>query len=568
MHLIQQPDSSYIWRPSPRQEEFLSVPHTVFEGFYGGAAGGGKSEILLAIPIVSGLSSNSNAPRFYQLPGFKGIIFRRTFPQLEESLIPRSLESYPRFGGKYNETKHIWTFPRWEGGKPIPGTTGATIRFSYMDKDNDARDHDTAEYNYAAFDELTHFTRFMYIYIMSRVRSSSNTLPAFMRSASNPGNIGHSWVKDRFIKPAPGGYTLLKDKNSSTCRIFIPARLEDNPFLSESDPNYANRLQNLPETERAAKLEGNWDIFEGQVFTEFRGKHLPSEPENACHICKPFDIPTYWPVILSIDWGYTANTVAQFYAISPDERVFIFRRYGCSKTSIADWASTVAHIVSEIPQGIVHCALDQSAWKEEGHPKTIAQQFHEHSGIIPHKVDNDHLGGIQLIHEYLRFTPKAKRYTPPGGFNQDVADYILRSRGTKAVDEYYNLFLPEPDETNLPKLQIFDLPEMQPLVDSILSCTYNEESSNKDKKEDVKGFKGDDDYDDLRYGLKEVHRYFAESRKEFKRVVERSKLIDSVKSGTMDPTSFYIRMGQLESKQKMSPAVQRHRPGLGIKQCH
>src|SRR5512141_2808938 len=162
------------WEPNARQADFVKIPDSVFEAFYGGAAFGGRSELLLMLPILR---------RWHENPRFHGIIFRRTFPQLEESLIPRSKEYYESVGGEYNSQLHLWSFP-----------SGATIRFSYMLRRDDARDHDTAEYNYVAFDELTHFEEFQYLYLTSRVRTSDASLPAIVRSASNPGNIGHGWV--------------------------------------------------------------------------------------------------------------------------------------------------------------------------------------------------------------------------------------------------------------------------------------------------------------------------------------------------------------------------------------
>ena len=188
-----------VWKPHFKQERFLELPRACFEGFYGGAAGGGKSELLVAIPIVKG---------FYKHPSFHGVVFRRTFPQLEESLIPRSRELYQSVGGKYDKAKHVWSFP-----------SGATIRFSHLDSDDDARKHDTAEYQYAAFDELTHFTEFMYTYITaSRVRSTIPEIPAMVRSASNPGNIGHAWVRKRFVEPAPQGGRSEERRVGKECR--------------------------------------------------------------------------------------------------------------------------------------------------------------------------------------------------------------------------------------------------------------------------------------------------------------------------------------------------------------
>jgi hypothetical protein len=155
------------WVPSAKQIEFLRIPDNVFEGFYGGAAAGGKSEVLIMLPI---------AREFYKDPHFKGIIFRRTYPELEESIIPRCRKIYcDVFKATYNKQDHIYTFP-----------SGAWIKVSYMNDDSDAEAHKSAEYNYIAFDELTTFTMYQYIYLTSRCRTTrGSNLPAIVRSASN-----------------------------------------------------------------------------------------------------------------------------------------------------------------------------------------------------------------------------------------------------------------------------------------------------------------------------------------------------------------------------------------------
>ena len=129
-----------VWRPHPRQEEFLSIPYSIFERFYGGAAGGGKSELLVLIPIIKG---------FYKHPRFKGLLLRRTYPELERSLIARSREWYPFTGAKWNDRLHRWTWP-----------SGAFVDFGHIEYEKDVRSYDTTEYNYVGLDELTSFTEF------------------------------------------------------------------------------------------------------------------------------------------------------------------------------------------------------------------------------------------------------------------------------------------------------------------------------------------------------------------------------------------------------------------------
>src|SRR6187399_3473204 len=344
-----------IWKPHRRQEEFLQIPHSIFEAFFGGAAGPGKTEALMMLPIAYG---------FYKHPNFKGILLRRTHTDLEKEIILRSQEYYPLTGGKYNEQKKRWRWP-----------SGAVMQFGYAQYEKDIRNYDSAEYNYIAFDELTHFTEFQYMYLaFSRGRSSDPDLPVIIRSASNPGNIGHGWVRKRFIEPCREGGKLLVD-NKGNKRIFIRSWATDNPQLTKNDPTYLDRLSMLPEHERKAKIEGDWWIFAGQVFTEFRVERLASEPENALHVIPPFHIPYYWPRLLGIDWGHSANTWAGWMAISPDKRLYLYDEFVINKATIRTWCAEVYRKSLADLQNIKVVIVDPSAWKNEGHEQSIIQQI-------------------------------------------------------------------------------------------------------------------------------------------------------------------------------------------------
>ena len=264
-----------FWRPHAKQVEFIQLPFSFFEALYGGAVGGGKSELLYMLPLIYG---------FHQHAKFHGVLFRETFPQLEALLILRAVPIYKQIGGVYDAAKHVFTFD-----------AGGIIRFSYLENDQDARDHDTNEYQYEGFDELTAFNEFRYTYLTSCVRSVISGVPPIVRSATNPGNIGYIWVRQRFIEPAPSGGARIYDSNSETDRIFIRALLTDNPYLLEKDPGYIKRLRILPLAEQKAKIYGDWWVFAGQVFTEWRdpffGTRFPDEPENACHVIEDIEPP-------------------------------------------------------------------------------------------------------------------------------------------------------------------------------------------------------------------------------------------------------------------------------------
>ena len=516
------------WRPTERQSDFLQVPYEIFEVLYGGALGGGKSEVLLVAPIV--LKTKSSNRQLYEHPQFTGIIFRRTYPQLEKSLIPRAKLLFEPLGAIYNETKKVFTFP-----------SGAKLFLGHMDKESDVLQHDTNEYQYVGIDQAEQFTEFQLRYISSRIRSSNPDLPTLFRLAANPGGESHSFLRDRFVKPNPVGNVILHDKVTGLKRIYIPAKLADNPFLTANDPDYVNRLNLLPESERAAKMDGDWFTFSGQVFSEFRTRPMINEPSNANHLVPPFPIPSYWPKILGVDWGYAADTAAIWAAISPQGRIYIYRTYRKKKTTVRTWATELSNLSRG--ENIIRNPLDPSAWINRGQ-LTIEQEYREASGFSPEKADNDRHSGISLIHEFLRFQPKPPKRIPVEGFNPETANRILRLSGLEGYNEYLNLFTPEEPESNLPILQIFDTESS--LIESIQTCQYDEKD-----KEDVKEWNGDDLFDCLRYTLKACKVYLEESKREQRLLGKQSKIEEELAlTGNMN--AYYMQMEKLDRDKKSS----------------
>lgn len=511
---------SRVWEPNSKpQEDFISLPFSVFEGLYGGAAGGGKSEIILMLPLVYG---------FHNEPRYVGITFRRTFPELEKSLILLAKEIYIKTGAKYNEQKHSFTWP-----------SGATHFFSYLETYDQAKEHDTNQYNLICWDELTHFDSKEYFYLSSRCRTASN-LPAIMRAASNPGNIGHLWVFEHFVKPAPKGGVLIKDTRTKTSRVFIQAKATDNPHLMESDPGYLDRLQLLPAGERRAKIDGDWFTFEGQVFDEFRMEPGRDEPENAQHVIKPFQVPSWWSKIVSIDWGYAARTVAYLGAIDPEShRLYVVDEARFQKVKISVWANELNRRWQYV-QNIVDRVIDPSAKQMRGDELSIYDQvIHATKWKNLRLADNDRISGKLVIHELLRWQPRPPKRVPAAGFNPSVYGNLLRTQGLEAAREYEQYFIPDEPELNLPKCQIFDTCEG--IIRVLPTRTYD-----KRRIEDVAETEEDDEYDSFRYLCKAADRYLEMEDKDGK-YRQRLSQIEVSLSQTGNQTAYYRRMEKLEA---------------------
>lgn len=490
------------WQPTQKQQKFIELPFEVFEAGYGGALGSGKTELLLLLPLIY---------RFYEHAKFRGLMVRRTFPELEQEVIQRSKEFYPSTGAVYNEAKRWWKFPR-----------GGYDRFGHIEHDKDVKKYDGAQYNIERWDEATSHTQFQYEYlVLRRCRSGTSDLPAISRWGSNPGGIGHTYFRKRFIDPYKAGGKILREKNTGTLKFFLPATGADNKHLLENNPNYYQRLQGISsEAERRAMILGDWYTFEGQVFEEFRLEPLPGEPDNARHVIEPFNIPSFWPKIIAIDWGYAAWNYAIWFAISPHGRVYIYRTYAVKKTKIKDWTRQISLLSGDEIPNIRDVRLCHSANQDRGQDQTIEQQVaeaFEDAGFSCGVTlgERNRIAGKQLVHEYLRWQQLPPIKAVIGEYSVELANKIYRQHGEEGLKEYNKLF-EEPEDEILPKLQIFSTsPEgrsSDDLQEAISTCIYDET-----RKEDVKEFDGDDPYDCLRIGLFAIRDYFDEAKDEFKR---------------------------------------------------
>ena len=347
-----------------KQKQFIDAREN--EVLFGGAAGGGKSYGQIVDALLFALT----------YPGSKQLILRRTFAELDKSLIRTSLSLFPKEIYSFNSSTHTGRFKN-----------GSCIDFGYCANENDVYQYQSAEYDCIRFDELTHFTEMQYVYLISRVRGA-NSFPKQIKSSTNPGGVGHSWVKRRFVDSAPSGVSFVGEGGMT--RVFLPSLLKDNTFLNKRDPSYRQRLEALPEREKKALLYGDWNIFEGQYFTEFSTEK---------HVCEPFEIPPSWRKYRTIDYGLDRLAVL-WIAVAPDGGVFVYREYCESGLPISAAARA---ITDRTPEGEdIYATLAPpdlfSRTQESG--KTKAGIFHEF-GVTFTKTSNDRECGWLAIKELL-----------------------------------------------------------------------------------------------------------------------------------------------------------------------
>jgi hypothetical protein len=275
------------YKPFPKQQAFHASRSKY--RLFGGAAGPGKSKALLMEAI---LQAN-------ELGGANTLLLRRTFPELEQSLLLYFRRDVPRELYKsFNETKHVVT---WRNG--------STTRFGYCQHENDVYQYQGAEFLFIGIDELTLFTLRQWQFLTSRNRCPVAGAFPCMAGATNPGNIGHAWVKSLWIdrQPAPGMENAIGYDPADY--DFIPAHVSDNPIYA-ADESYLKTLRALPTHLRRAFLDGDWEVFAGQYFDRFDfTRHVLRAEE--------IDWKPWLPRWISIDWGFEHPAAAYWHAQLP-----------------------------------------------------------------------------------------------------------------------------------------------------------------------------------------------------------------------------------------------------------
>jgi hypothetical protein len=327
-----------IFKPnSGPQTEFLAASER--EVFYGGARGGGKSYAMLIDPL-----------RYCSKAQHRALLIRRTMPELRD-LINHSQRLYGRAfpGAKWREQEKEWRFP-----------SGAKIEFGYAENMTDVLRYQGQSYTWIGIDELPQYpSPDIFNFLRSSLRSVDKNIPVYLRATGNPGNIGSQWVREMFVEPAePNKRFEIKIDTpvgtKSITRRFIPAKLQDNPYLMQTDDYYI-MLASLPEVQRKQFLDGDWDAYDDSAFPEF---------SKVTHVVEPFEIPKGWYKFRAADWGYSSPACVLWFAVDYNNNLWIYRELYVQKITADIFARKVLEL--EHQDYINYGVLDSSTWAKRG----------------------------------------------------------------------------------------------------------------------------------------------------------------------------------------------------------
>ena len=331
-------EQNIIFQPNDGpQTQFLAAPER--EVFYGGARGGGKSYAMLIDPL-----------RYCDKANHRALLIRRSMPELRDMINHSQRlygQAYP--GAKWREQEKEWRFP-----------SGARIEFGYAENLTDVLRYQGQSYTWIGIDELPQYpTPEIYNFLRSSLRSVDPDIPVYMRATGNPGNVGSLWVKEMFVDPSEPNKAFdvhidtIAGRKSIT-RRFIPAKLQDNPYLMQTD-DYMIMLSSLPEVQRKQFLEGDWSAFENSAFPEF---------DMSVHVVQPFDIPSNWLRFRTCDWGYSSAACVLWIAVDFDNNFRVYREHYTQRVTADIFARQVME--KEHNEYIRYGILDSSTWAKRG----------------------------------------------------------------------------------------------------------------------------------------------------------------------------------------------------------
>lgn len=354
----------------PKQLEALQLSKTTPVLFYGGAKGGGKSY----------LTRFREVRRRLKYAGTKGLVVRKTYPELLSNHIRKFFEEYPETRSWYNKSEKVIQYPN-----------GSITEFSYLKNTDDVYTYQGREYEDISIDEITQHEEATFKILRTSLRTINSAIQPRMLLTGNPGGVGHAWVKRLFVDKS------FRAGENPSDYAFVQAFVRDNTALLKADPDYIKRLEDLPEHLRKAYLEGDWNIFAGQAFPEL-STHI--------HIIDPIPLPPGTQYFFSFDPGYNHPYAFIEFAVVPEGTLYVTRFL----TGRLQTTFEIAESIRELDRAGEIFAGHDCWYPGRGGGKSLMEEFIQNGidnkhGFYWIKAKTDRVRGVQVVRKYVN--PKA-----------------------------------------------------------------------------------------------------------------------------------------------------------------
>ena len=400
----------YTVHEGPQTDFMMSQAQEIL---YGGAMGGGKSFALRAWGVTYCMV----------YPGAQIVLFRQKYRELEDTHIQRIQVEVPESIAMYSSGTHSLIFHN-----------GSVYQFRYCERDEDVRTYFTAEYDAILFDEITEFTQYQYVNIITRCRSVKPWWPGRrIRAGGMPLGIGHEWVKNRWVDGVrPNEIWTAPVSEGGLTRQFIPAKFTDNPTLMKTDPDYLEMLNALSPEEYRARALGDWNVSTDQFFTRWRDR---------VHVVEPFDIPIDWDHFICVDYGFNAPRAVLWFARPPNtQTAFVYKEQYGKGVQLDEQIYLAQQSTDDTgvkPRAVV---LDPSMFAKVNvkgdRVRPMADHWREKfANVIA--GNNDRIPGWRLMREMLDWTerPDGEMLLPPRLFFFNTCRNTVRTLPLLIVDK-------------------------------------------------------------------------------------------------------------------------------------
>ncbi len=528
------PDTKVLWQPYPGPQTQILLAQED-EIFGGGAKAGGKTAAGIAWLLTGNPYDVKPADKklpadisYINHPHYRALVLRKNVVDLAD-WIDKADRIYRVLGGVYRERPlSLFEFP-----------SGAKIILGHLDDVDAYQKYQGQEFHRLLLEEATLVPDLKsYKMVRSCLRSVYPELRVQTLLTANPGGPGHGWCRDRFVKPKDANGNIIPpntriiDQDTGETRIYIPARLKDNPALL-ADPKYVAKLMDLPDAERRAMLDGDWDALSGVFFTDFRpnGPLVGEEKYNAQHVIPSRELHPWLNRFIGMDWGYSHEGAAYWGCDNDDGRIHIYRERVAAGRGAKEWGAEIA--LASLPDlkgldsGVMTLHLSPDAWDKRNDTRALADQIGEgiafvlgpqsslilrdddigpvsefmarmedqrRFGIIIRKAANQRIAGASYIRSLLRWKPLTS--VEVHKFDQDLFLRLLHADSSRAM-QYRDACARQERPEALPGLLIHGC--CPQLVEAIASRMRDE--TNPEDVMKVKSDPGDNNYDAFRYAV-------------------------------------------------------------------